>query len=139
MRMASVWTATPCKHRLPTAQAFAKGQIAFRRPRYPNPSKGWLPVSRITPQRSVSLPDETWELIRVYAKQRRQTPGQFIQFTVDAYFNMLGGSGANFKRIAELTEYNQLALDRIMRRDFPDLIDPLLNAVRERLATHHGK
>lgn len=80
-----------------------------------------------------------WQQIRVTAEQRQMTQAQFIQNAVEAYFKLLEGSGANLQRIAELAEFNQLVLDRIARTQFPDLIDPILNAVHDRLVQHHGK
>ena len=96
-------------------------------------------MSKNLSQRSIALPNETWNLIVQRAKQQDISQAQFIRNAVQAYFKMLDGSGANFQRIAELAEFNQLVLDRIARTQFPDLIDPILNAVHDRLVQHHGK
>ena len=96
-------------------------------------------MTRLSPQRSIALPAETWERIRVRAEARQITQAQFVRAAIDFYFDLAEGSGANLQRVAELCEYSQLALDRIVRRDFPELLDPILAAVNERLVTHHGK
>lgn len=90
-------------------------------------------------KRSVRLSPETWEKIRQRAASKRISQSEFIRDAIDAYFNLAEGNGANLQRIAELCEFNQLVLDRIVRRDFADYHEPILNAVSDRLATHHGK
>lgn len=91
------------------------------------------------PRATVRLTPETWEQVNRHAALNDMGQAEYIRHVLEGHFEKTEGSGANLRRIAELSEYTQLAVDRIMRRDFPDLIDPLLNAVRERLATHHGK
>jgi hypothetical protein len=49
------------------------------------------------------------------------------------------GRGANPNRVAELAEFNQLVLDQILRRDFPDLREQVLDAVDKRLGKFHGR
>lgn len=96
-------------------------------------------MSKQFPQRSIALPSETWERIRVRAAARQVSQAQFVREAIDFYFELAEGSGANLQRIAELCEFSQLALDRIVRRDFPELLDPILAAVNDRLIAHHGK
>ena len=96
-------------------------------------------MSKQFPQKSIALPADIWEKIRIRAAAKQITQAQFIRDAIDAYFNLADGNGANLQRIAELCEFNQLVLDRIVRRDFADYHQPILNAVSDRLATHHGK
>lgn len=96
-------------------------------------------MSKQFPQRSIALSAETWEKISDRAAARQITQAQFIRDAMDAYFNLAEGNGANLQRIAELCEFSQLVLDRIVRRDFADLHEPILNAVSDRLVMHHGK
>jgi hypothetical protein len=96
-------------------------------------------MTRLLPKRSICLAQETWDRIAVQAKAEGISQSEVARNAIQAYFKMLDGSGANFQRIAELAEFNQLVLDRIARTQFPDLIDPILNAVHDRLVQHHGK
>jgi predicted DNA-binding protein len=92
-----------------------------------------MPLRKIT----IRLPPELWEKIRQRASSKGVTQSDFIRGAIDFYFKFCDDSGVNLQRIAELAEYNQLALYLVARRDFPELIDPILNVVNKRMREFH--
>ena len=136
---AAVYGDTLRDQALPGTASPASHIVALRRSRHPTSKMVWVTMSKQFPQRSIALSRETWEKIRERADAKKISQAQFIREAVEGYFHLAEGSGANLQRIAELCEFNQLVLDRIVRRDFSELHEAILNAVSDRLVTHHGK
>ncbi|WP_371432877.1 hypothetical protein [Novosphingobium sp.] len=88
---------------------------------------------------TVYLTDGIWQQLTREAVARGQNPSEFMRAAVEQHLTFHSGRGANPNRVAELAEFNQLVLDQILRRDFPDLREQVLDAVDKRLGKFHGR
>ena len=90
-------------------------------------------------KRTVCLSTETWNELDLLASSGGASCSEIVRLAVDHYLAFHAGRGANPNRVAELAEFNQLVLDQILRRDFPDLREQVLDAVDKRLGKFHGR
>lgn len=88
---------------------------------------------------TVYLTDPIWRRLLDIANALGQSPSEFIRHAVEQHLEFHAGRGANPNRVAELAEFNQLVLDQILKRDFPDLREKVLDAVDTRLGKFHGR
>lgn len=90
-------------------------------------------------RQSVSLPATVHNELTTLADNLGVSRSEIVRLAVDHYLAFHAGRGANPNRVAELAEFNQLVLDQILRRDFPDLREQVLDAVDKRLGKFHGR
>lgn len=88
---------------------------------------------------SLKFPEDVLERLSDFASGTGVTKAEHIRAAVAQYLDFHSGKAANLQRLAELSEFNQLVLDQLIRRDFPDLRDKILDAVDERMEKFHGK
>lgn len=89
-------------------------------------------------KRSVYLPLEVWDALGVMASQRGTSRAQVIRAALENFVEFSSPTGPNHKRLAELCEFNQLVLDLIVKRDFSDRREEILDVVDERIGQYHG-
>ena len=88
---------------------------------------------------SLKFPEDLLERLADFAGGTGVTKAEHIRAAVAQYLDFHAGKAANLQRLAELSEFNQLVLDQLIRREFPDLRDKILDAVDERMEKFHGK
>jgi hypothetical protein len=88
---------------------------------------------------SLKFPEDVLERLTEFASGTGVTKAEHIRAAVVQYLDFHSGKAANLQRLAELSEFNQLVLDQLLRRDLPDLRDKILDAVDERMEKFHGK
>ena len=86
---------------------------------------------------TLRLPASLAERLDAYAAASGSTKSEVIRAAVDQYLGFHAGRGANPNRVAELCEFNQLVLDLILRRDFPDKREAVMDALNSRLDKYH--
>lgn len=96
-------------------------------------------MSKSLKKHTVYLTDEIWNRLLVDAERLGQNPSAYIRIAVESFLDFHNGHGANPIRVAELAEFSQLVLDQLMQRQFPELREPILDAVSDRLGKFHGK
>ena len=90
-------------------------------------------------KRTVCLSADTWKQLDAIASQSGSSRSEVVRLAVFHYLDFHAGRGANPNRLAELAEFNQLVLDQILKRDFADLREQVLDAVDKRLGKFHGR
>ncbi len=88
---------------------------------------------------SLKFPEDVLERLSDFASGTGVTKAEHIRAAVVQYLDFHSGKAANLQRLAELSEFNQLVLDQLLRRDLPGLRDKILDAVDERMEKFHGK
>lgn len=89
-------------------------------------------------KRSVWLPSDLWDRLGVIAAERRTTRAQIIRIAVEGFLDPAAIDVPNHKRIAELCEFNQLVMDLLVKRDFPDMREEILDVLDQRLGEFHA-
>src|SRR3546814_12288190 len=87
---------------------------------------------------TVRLDRAKYERIVLLAAEGECTPSDIIRAAVDRY---LAGSdllASSCRRMARIGEYQHLALDIIIREQFPQSRDPLVAETHRRLAQSNG-
>lgn len=64
---------------------------------------------------------------------------EVVRLAVIQYLDFRSGRGANPNRVAEVVEFAQLVLDQVLRRDFPEVRDQVIDAVGARMGKYHGR
>jgi hypothetical protein len=108
---------------------------AFAEPRTHQPLCQEVPVVVHT----IKLSDHVSQLVAEVAGRAGVTKSEVIRSAIEQYLDFHAGRGANPNRLAELAEFNQLVLDQILKREFPDLREQVLDAVDKRLGKFHGR
>jgi predicted transcriptional regulator len=88
---------------------------------------------------SLRIPADVLERLSDFADGSGATKAEHIRAAIVQYLDFHTGKAANLQRLAELAEFNQLVLDQLVRRDFPDLREKLLDAVEDRMEQFHGR
>lgn len=89
-------------------------------------------------KRSVFLPTEVWDRLNVIAAEQRVSRAQVIRTALENFLEHGSPTGPNHKRVAELCEFNQLVLDLLVQRDFPDRREEILDVLDKRIGQFHG-
>ena len=87
---------------------------------------------------TVRIERTKYERIVELAVERGCTPSDVIRAAIDRYLaggELLSSSG---RRIARISEYQHLALDIIIREQFPEYRDRLIAETDRRLEQFHG-
>lgn len=90
-------------------------------------------------RQSVSLPKFVLDDLDSLSSTLGVSRSEVVRLAVIQYLDFYAGRGANPNRVAELAEFNQLVLDQILKREFPDLREQVLDAVDKRLGKFHGR
>ena len=87
---------------------------------------------------TVRIARAKYERVVALAAEQKCTPSDVIRLAVDRY--LAGGSllTESRRRIARISEYQHLALDIIIREQFPEYRDRLIAETDRRLEQFHG-
>ena len=87
---------------------------------------------------SVRLDRGKYDRLVALAAERGCTPSDLLRAAVDAFL----GSGqlltSSHRRIARISEFQHLALDIIIREQFPEYRDRIIAETDKRLEQYHG-
>jgi metal-responsive CopG/Arc/MetJ family transcriptional regulator len=72
------------------------------------------------------------------SRARGQTRAEVVRIALDSYLHMSTAAPANLNRIAQTTEFMQIALDLLVSRDMPDKRDAIITTVAQRMEELHG-
>ena len=88
---------------------------------------------------SLKFSEGVFQRLTEFAETAGGTKAEHIRAAVSQYLDFHGGKAANMQRVAELCEFSQLVLDQLVRKDFGDLREKILDAVDDRMEKFHGK
>lgn len=72
------------------------------------------------------------------SRSRGQTRAEVLRIALDTYLHASNAAPANLNRIAQTTEYLQVAVDLIVSRDMPEKRDLIISTVATRMDQIHG-
>lgn len=87
---------------------------------------------------SVRLDCTQYERLVVIAAERGCTPSDLIRAAVQVFLASANLSTVSQLRMARIGEFQQLALDVIIREQFPEYRDRIIAETDRRLAQYHG-
>ena len=79
-----------------------------------------------------------WDRLAELARARGVAPAEIIRAAIDAYFATGDLLSASQRRLVRIGEFQQLALDVIIREQFPEFRERILAEVDKRMELHHG-
>lgn len=87
---------------------------------------------------SVRLSLETFDRIAEIAEERNQTVGDVVRSALLVYLATADLMSTSQRRLARVNEYNMLALDVIMRDQYPNLRERILSETDKLMEQFHG-
>lgn len=88
--------------------------------------------------RTCRVPREISERIDAEAARAGCTPTEFMREAIERRISEAQILTESSRRHLRVTEYMQLALDTIIRRQHPDIRDKLIEEANRRMEMHHG-
>jgi hypothetical protein len=90
------------------------------------------------PPCSVRLDRGKYDRLVALAAERGCTPSDLLRAAVDAFLGSGQLLSSSHRRIARISEFQQLALDIIIREQFPEYRDRIIAETDKRLEQYHG-
>ena len=87
---------------------------------------------------NVRLERVQWERLSAIARERKLSTADVVRSALDAFLSSTDLLTASHRRIARISEFQQLALDVIIREQYPELRDRLVAETDRRLVQYHG-
>lgn len=87
---------------------------------------------------TVRLDRSKYERLAALADERGCTPSDLLRAAVDSFLASGQLLSASQRRIARISEFQQLALDIIIREQFPEYRDRIVAETDKRLEQYHG-
>lgn len=87
---------------------------------------------------SVRLDRGKYDRLVALATERGCTPSDLLRAAVDAFLGSGQLLSSSHRRIARISEFQQLALDIIIREQFPEYRDRIIAETDKRLEQYHG-
>ncbi|CAH0356345.1 MAG: hypothetical protein WA085_19935 [Sphingobium sp.] len=87
---------------------------------------------------TVRLDREKYNRVVAIAAERDCSPSELIRSAVDAFLTSDDLITASQRRLARISEFQQLALDIIIREQFPEFRDRIIAETDKRLVQYHG-
>jgi|TARA_A100001391_G_scaffold166669_1_gene126804 hypothetical protein len=87
---------------------------------------------------SVRLDRGKYDRLVALAAERGCTPSDLLRAAVDAFLGSGQLLSSSHRRIARISEFQQLALDIIIREQFPEYRDRIIAETDKRLEQYHG-
>jgi len=88
--------------------------------------------------RTVRLPRDLYDRIDAEAASLGCTPSEVIREGIERHLDGLKLLQGSKRRHLRVTEYMQVALDAIIRKDHPEMRDTLVLETDRRMKLHHG-
>jgi metal-responsive CopG/Arc/MetJ family transcriptional regulator len=93
-----------------------------------------MPLERI----SFRVDGRHLDRLDAICKIRGHSRAQAVRSAVEMFVRSPEWAPANFNRIAQTTEFMQIALDLLVSRDMPDKRDAIITTVAQRMEELHG-
>jgi metal-responsive CopG/Arc/MetJ family transcriptional regulator len=90
------------------------------------------------PRTTISLSRDLVRRLDEEAREQGRPRSDIIRNALDRFFAEGASTRASASRIAQTTEYMQVALDLIVSRDMPEKRDAIIATVAQRLEQFHG-
>ena len=87
---------------------------------------------------TVRLDRGKYDRLVALAAERGCTPSDLLRAAVDAFLGSGQLLSSSHRRIARISEFQQLALDIIIREQFPEYRDRIIAEIDKRLEQYHG-
>jgi hypothetical protein len=87
---------------------------------------------------TIRLNHEQWAAVRALAGTNNMTPAEVLRRAVEAYLANHKQGSLSQRRLARIAEYQHLALDVIVREQYPQLRDRIIAETDKRLVQYHG-
>jgi hypothetical protein len=87
---------------------------------------------------SVRLDRGKYDRLVALAAERGCTPSDLFRTAVDGFLSSGQLLSSSHRRIARISEFQQLALDIIIREQFPEYRDRIIAETDKRLEQYHG-
>jgi len=87
---------------------------------------------------NVRLERTQWDRLSAIAAERKLSVADIIRSALDVFLSSSDLLTASHRRIARISEFQQLALDVIIREQYPELRDRLVAETDKRLVQYHG-
>ena len=87
---------------------------------------------------NIRLERSQWDRLSAMARAQKVTPAEIVRASIDAYFASADMLSISQRRLARIGEFQQLALDIIIREQFPEYRDRIVAETDKRLEQYHG-
>lgn len=87
---------------------------------------------------NVRLERSQWDRLSAIAAERNLSVADILRSALDVFLSSSDLLTASQRRIARISEFQQLALDVIIREQYPELRDRLVAETDKRLVQYHG-
>jgi metal-responsive CopG/Arc/MetJ family transcriptional regulator len=87
---------------------------------------------------TVRLPLEMRQRVEALAEARQTSTSLIIREAIEHFFDAKRGRSESELRHLRVTEYVQIAMDHIIRQDYPEDRDRLIALTDLRMEQHHG-
>ena len=87
---------------------------------------------------NVRLERTQWERLSAIARERKLSTADIVRSALDVFLSSSDLLTASHRRMARIGEFQQLALDVIIREQYPELRDRLVAETDKRLVQYHG-
>ncbi|CCW16976.1 hypothetical protein EBBID32_13150 [Sphingobium indicum BiD32] len=87
---------------------------------------------------SIRLDRGKYDRVVALAAERGCTPSDLLRLAVDGFLSAGQLLSSSHRRIARISEFQQLALDIIIREQFPEYRDRIIAETDKRLEQYHG-
>lgn len=87
---------------------------------------------------NVRLERTQWDRLSAIAREQKLSVADIIRSAIDVFLLSSNLVTASQRRLARISEFQQLALDVIIREQYPELRDRLVAETDKRLVQYHG-
>lgn len=87
---------------------------------------------------TIRLNHAQWAAIRALSVTNNMTPAEVLRTAVEAYLASHRQGSLSQRRLARIAEFQHLALDVIVREQYPQLRDRIIAETDKRLVQYHG-
>lgn len=87
---------------------------------------------------TVRLDRSKYDRLVTLAAERGCTPTDLLRLAVDTFLSSAQLISSSQRRMARISEFQQLALDIIIREQFPEYRDRIIAETDKRLEQYHG-
>lgn len=87
---------------------------------------------------NIRLERTQWDRLAEIARSQKLTPADVIRAALDSFLATDDLLRSSQRRLARISEFQQLALDIIIREQFPEYRDRIIAETDKRLEQYHG-
>jgi Flp pilus assembly CpaF family ATPase len=87
---------------------------------------------------NVRLEREQWARLSVLADERQQSVAEIIRAALNVYLGTADLLTSSQRRIARISEFQQIALDLIIQEQYPEYRERIIAEANKRLEQYHG-